>query len=54
MLTLTRSDKGLRCFSLIGTVYITNTLAIMTANPAQYQSVAYNGTLLWHPESTAL
>lgn len=36
--------QGTACFSLIGTVYITNTLAIMTANPAQYQSVAYNGT----------
>ena len=31
--------KGNGCFSIIGTVYATNTLAIMTATPAQYQSV---------------
>ena len=36
--------QGNGCFSLVGTIYITNTLAIMTASPALYQSVAYHGT----------
>ncbi len=37
--------KGNGCFSIIGTIYITNTLAIMKANPTtQYQSVLYHGT----------
>jgi hypothetical protein len=31
-------------FSLIGTVYITNTKAIMLAHPTQVQSVEYHGT----------
>jgi Flp pilus assembly protein TadG len=35
--------QGNGCFDLVGTVYITNTLAIMKANPNQYQTVAYNG-----------
>ena len=36
--------QGNGCFTLIGTIYITNTQAIMKANPAQYQAVTYNGT----------
>ncbi len=35
---------GNGCFSVIGTIYITNTLAIMTANAAHYQTVLYHGT----------
>src|SRR5205807_601931 len=35
--------KGNGCISLIGTIYITNTDATMRANPAQYQSINYNG-----------
>jgi hypothetical protein len=38
--TLGQGNSGV-CF--IGTVYITNTRAIMLANPAQYQSVEMNG-----------
>jgi Flp pilus assembly protein TadG len=35
---------GNGCFSVIGTIYITNTLAIMTSsNGAQYQAVEYHG-----------
>ena len=36
--------QGNGCFSLVGTIYITNTLAIMQANAANYQSVVYHGT----------
>jgi hypothetical protein len=36
--------QGNGCFSIIGTIYITNTLAIMSANPSHYQSVTYHGT----------
>lgn len=35
---------GNGCFSIVGTIYITNTLAIMKATPSQYQSVLYHGT----------
>jgi Flp pilus assembly protein TadG len=35
---------GNGCFSLIGTIYITNTLAIMQADATHYQSISYNGT----------
>lgn len=36
--------QGNGCFSLVGTVYITNTLAIMQADPTHVQSVTYHGT----------
>jgi hypothetical protein len=36
--------QGNGCFDLIGTIYITNTLAIMQADPTHYQSISYNGT----------
>ena len=36
--------QGNGCFSLIGTIYITNTLAIMQADPTHVQSVTYHGT----------
>jgi hypothetical protein len=36
--------QGNGCFSVIGTIYITNTLDIMKSDPTHYQSVAYNGT----------
>lgn len=36
--------QGNGCFSLVGTIYITNTLAIMQNNPSQYQTVDYHGT----------
>jgi Flp pilus assembly protein TadG len=37
--------SGSGCFTLIGTIYITNTLNIMTSSGGnQYQSVEYNGT----------
>lgn len=35
--------QGNGCFTLFGTIYATNTLAIM-ADPAHYQAVEYNGT----------
>jgi hypothetical protein len=35
--------QGNGCFSLIGTVYVTNTLAIMQTDPTHFQSIAYNG-----------
>jgi hypothetical protein len=35
--------QGNGCFTLVGTVYITNTFAIMSATPSQYQSISYNG-----------
>jgi hypothetical protein len=34
---------GNGCFSIIGTIYITNTYATMAASPAVYQTVDYNG-----------
>lgn len=36
--------QGNGCFSLIGTIYITNTKAIMLADSTHHQSVTYNGT----------
>jgi hypothetical protein len=36
--------QGNGCFSLIGTIYITNTLGIMKGDATHYQSVTYNGT----------
>jgi len=36
--------QGNGCFSVVGTIYITNTQAIMQATPAQYQEVKYHGT----------
>jgi Flp pilus assembly protein TadG len=36
--------QGNGCFSIVGTIYITNSLAVMKATPAQYQEVDYNGT----------
>jgi Putative Flp pilus-assembly TadE/G-like len=36
--------QGNGCFSLIGTIYITNWLSIMQANASHYQEVRYNGT----------
>jgi hypothetical protein len=36
--------QGNGCFSIIGTIYITNTVAIMSATPSHYQSVEYHGT----------
>jgi len=36
--------QGNGCFSIIETIYITNTLAIMSANPSHYQGVMYHGT----------
>ena len=35
--------QGNGCFTLIGSIYATNTLAIMLATPSQYQEVDYNG-----------
>jgi hypothetical protein len=35
---------GNGCFSIIGTIYITNTLGIMNGDATHYQSVEYNGT----------
>ena len=35
--------QGNSCFPVVGTIFITNTLQIMTANPSQYQNVQYNG-----------
>lgn len=35
--------QGNGCFSLVGTIYITNRMADMLATPAHYQSVSYNG-----------
>jgi Flp pilus assembly protein TadG len=35
--------QGNSCFAIIGTVYITNTLASMLASPALVQSVEFNG-----------
>ena len=35
--------QGNGCFTLIGTIYMTNTLATMLATPSQYQEVDYNG-----------
>ena len=35
--------QGNSCFQLVGTIFITNTLQIMTANASQYQDVQYNG-----------
>ncbi len=36
--------QGNGCFSIVGTIYITNTLATMLASPALVQSVDYHGT----------
>ena len=36
--------QGNGCFQVIGTVYITNTQAIMAADPTHYQGVSYGGT----------
>jgi Flp pilus assembly protein TadG len=36
--------QGNGCFTLIGTIYATNTRAAMIANPNHYQEVIYNGT----------
>ena len=36
--------QGNGCFSIIGTIYITNTLSIMQKTPTQYQTVDYHGT----------
>jgi len=36
--------QGSGCFSLVGAIYITNTLGIMTLDPSRYQEVQYNGT----------
>jgi hypothetical protein len=36
--------QGNGCFSIIGTIYITNTLASMLASPALVQTVDYHGT----------
>jgi Flp pilus assembly protein TadG len=36
--------QGKDCFTLTGTVYITNTLSIMLADPTHYQAVEYHGT----------
>jgi hypothetical protein len=35
--------QGNGCFTLIGTIYATNTLDIMTSDPTHYQEVDYNG-----------
>jgi len=35
---------GNGCFSLVGTIYITNWLSIMQANASNYQEVDYHGT----------
>jgi len=35
--------KGNGCFSLIGTIYATNSRAVMLADPTHYQEVDYNG-----------
>jgi hypothetical protein len=35
--------QGNGCFTLVGTIYATNTLATMTSTPAHYQEVKYNG-----------
>ncbi|MFL6414940.1 MAG: pilus assembly protein TadG-related protein [Bryobacteraceae bacterium] len=36
--------QGNGCFSVIGTMYMTNTLSIMQGDPTHYQEVRYNGT----------
>lgn len=36
--------QGNGCFDLVGTIYITNTLATMQADATHYQLVTYNGT----------
>jgi hypothetical protein len=36
--------QGNGCFTVVGTMYITNTLSIMQASPTHYQEVKYNGT----------
>jgi hypothetical protein len=36
--------QGNGCFDLVGTIYITNTVATMTADAAHYQLITYNGT----------
>jgi Flp pilus assembly protein TadG len=36
--------KGNGCFTVIGTIYITNTLAIMQGDSAHFQKITYNGT----------
>jgi Flp pilus assembly protein TadG len=36
--------QGNGCFSAVGTIYITNTLATMKSNTAHYQQVQYHGT----------
>jgi hypothetical protein len=36
--------QGNGCFSIVGTIYLTNTLAIMQADATHYQGVSYNGT----------
>ena len=36
--------QGNGCFSLVGTIYITNTLAIMQADSTHHQTVNYHGT----------
>jgi hypothetical protein len=35
--------QGNGCFTLQGTIYITNTYNIMVTTPSQYQSISYNG-----------
>ena len=35
--------QGNGCFQVIGTIYITNTLAIMTADATHYQGLSYGG-----------
>ena len=35
--------QGNGCFTLVGTVYMTNTDAVMTADATHYQEIAYNG-----------
>jgi Flp pilus assembly protein TadG len=36
--------QGNGCFTVVGTMYITNTLSIMQSSPTHYQEVKYNGT----------
>ncbi len=36
--------QGNGCFTLQGTIYVTNTLALMQADASRYQSISYNGT----------
>lgn len=35
---------GNGCFSIVGTIYITDSLSVMIATPARYQTVIYHGT----------